>query len=206
MKKIITLMLILLLAISMTACSAKEEETNPEIESQISQAANDAKLGIPNLNPIGKSSTAAFKDKSGIEENVTITVDEVIRGEEAWKFINEKKKQKEGLGKDKKPKDETQEYLIAKITFTLNSFDESNSKKPSTFYATDKNGERYPSLNAPVLYNSTDFPDIALQTVAIGKTVTAYKIFQIKKDDMTPLLAYRNLFQDNSDGLWFNLY
>ena len=206
MKKIIALMLILLLVISAAACSQKEVEITPEDESQISEAANDAKLGISKLNPIGKSATASFKDKDGIEENVTITVDEVIRGEKAWAFIDGKAKQKGGLGKDKKPKDETQEYLIAKITFTLNSFDESDQKKPSTFYATSENGERYPNLSAPMLYNNVDFADISLQTIEVGKTVTAYKVFQVKKSDTTPLLAYRNLFQDNSDGMWFALY
>ena len=207
MKKTIALLLILLLAISAAACTKNEGGTKTEDGSQTSAAATkEAKPGIENVNPIGKAATATFEDRSGIKENATITVDEVMRGDTAFNFIQEKMKAKGGFWEAKRPDDENDEYLIAKITFTLNSFDEGDSKEPSTFYATDATGERYPSLLASMFYNNSDFTDLSSQTITVGQTVTAYEIFQVKKDDAKPLVAYRNFNQNNADGLWFNLY
>ena len=161
-------------------------------------------MGISHITPLGQSATATFTNRDGVSENVTITVLEVIRGDEAFAFIQEKN---EGsYWQPQLPSDETDEYLVAKISFTLNSYSGGNAKDPENFNAAQSDGTRYPLLLASMFYNNDDFVQLSSQDIEVGQTVTAYEIFLIKKDDPTPVTNYRNFLADYSDGLWFALY
>jgi hypothetical protein len=104
------------------------------------------------------------------------------------------------------PEDETDEYLIAKITFTLNAHDEPEEFKPSSIYSSNAAGERYPMLLASLFHDDETFPALSSQEIPVGETATAYEIFLVKKDDATPAMLYRSFLEDCSDGLWFKLY
>jgi len=194
MKKFIPVILVLLLTITTTACSS-------------SFGAGEAKKGKSNSFDLGKPATATFETRNGDEkENVTITVDEVKRGEEAFDFLKSKMSGMWTVAEQEEP----YEYAIAKITFTLNSYenaDNSKTKKAQTFYPTSSAGERYPGLLLGTMwYNDTDFPRLTDHEFAVGDTFTGYEVLIIDKNESKPMLTYRNFLQDNSDGFWFNLY
>lgn len=219
-RKILTLTLAVLMLLTLAACGGTNNTGGNDNSTQnggSSQQATSSKgndsdntsdlgssQGKANVNPLGQSATSTFANRYGVKENATITVDEVIRGEQALNFIKEK--MGEGVWQAVNPEDESDEYLIAKITFTLNSYDDGDSKNPSSFYATSEDGTRYPALLASMFYNGSDFVQLSDQTVAIGQTISAYEVFQVKKSDTKPMVAYRNFLEDNSDGLWFKLY
>jgi len=219
--KILTVALAVLMLLTLAACGdtndtngdgtsynsgTEQQETSSDNDSDDNDSVADASSsqGIENVNPIGQSATSTFANRYDVKENATITVDEIIRGEEALAFIQEK--MGSGYWTAANPEDESEEYLIAKITFTLNSYDDGDSKEISSFYATSSDGTTYPALLASMFYNDDDFMQISNHTIAVGETISAYQIFQVKKDDTNPMATYRNNLADNSDGLWFELY
>jgi len=217
--KILALTLAVLMLLTLAACgdtndtngddtsydSGTEQQETPSDDNDDDNAAeSSSSQGIENVNPIGQSATSTFANRYDVEENATIVVDEVIRGEEALAFIQEK--MGDGYWTATNPEDESEEYLIAKITFTLNSYDDGDSREISSFYATSSDGTTYPALLASMFYNDDDFVQISNHTIAVGETISAYQIFQVKKSDTNPMATYRNNLADNSDGLWFELY
>ncbi len=232
--KILTLSLAIAMLLTLTACgstdndssinndttaqaSSEQQETeqdsnNDEQETAENDGHNEDNStinlsephGITNLITLGETATSTFENRYGVKENATITLNEIIRGDAALDYINEQ--MGDGFWTATNPDDESEEYLIAKITYTLNSYEDGDSKEVSSFYAATADGEAYPFLLASMFYNKEEFKQISSQTVAIGETVTAYEIFQVKKDDATPLMYYRCNYADNSDGLWFKLY
>jgi hypothetical protein len=194
MKRLATGILILLLAVAATACSSP-------------LGSSETKKGESNPVSLGSPATATFETKNGDEkENVTITVVEVKRGDEAFNFLKSKMTGMWTVAEQKAP----YEYAIAKITFTLNSYentDKSKTKKAQTFYPTSSAGERYPNLLLGTMwYNDTDFPQLTDHEFAVGETFTGYEVLVVDKNEPKSMLTYRNFLQDGSDGLWFNLY
>jgi hypothetical protein len=197
MKKLFTGILILVLVVATTACSA-----SPGVGS-----AGESKKGKSSPIDFGAPATATFETTDGDEkETVTISVDEIIRGEEAFSLLESKMSGMWTVAEQEEP----YEYVVAKITFTLDAYentDGSTTKEAQTFYPTSSSGERYPSLLLGTMwYNDTDFPQLTDHEFAVGETFTGYEVFIVDKNDSTPKLTYRNFLQDGSDGLWFNLY
>ncbi|MDR0287610.1 MAG: hypothetical protein LBI03_07920 [Clostridiales bacterium] len=194
MKKLTTGILILFLAVATTACSSFH-------------GSDEAKKGKSSPIGFGNTATATFETKNVDEkENVTISVDEVIRGDEAFNLLKSKMSGMWTVAEQKDP----YEYAIAKITFTLNSYenkDGSTTKKAHTFYPTSSEGKRYPGLLlGSMWYNDKDFPQLTNHEFSVGETFTGYEVLVVDKNESKPMLTYRNFLQDGSDGLWFNLY
>lgn len=233
MKKFLTLTLALILALSLVACGGNNNDTSADKKENNSTDSADTKeddekdddaksdddkddddtsdsgdpQGNENLTPIGTAATSTFKNRDGEKHSVSICVEEIVRGEEALSFINDNMMAASSTWSAEAPKEEDQEYLVAKITYSLLDFDGGDTRAASSCYAFDESFEAYPSLIASMFYDKDNgYPHLSNMDVNVGETVTAYEIFQIRKDDPAPTMAYGCYLADLSDGLWFELY
>ena len=125
----------------------------------------------------------------------TIRVTETIRGDKALEMINAV-----NTYLNYKPED-GYEYIVAKIAFSVLTVDNDNSVlvNPLTFECFTSNDESYKSV-----FVSTPKPELGGSLYAGGNT-EGYIVFQVKKDDPSPKIAYgRNPF-NGSGGIWFAL-
>ncbi len=190
MKKFTPLVFALIFALLLTSCGGK----------------NDPQ-GNKHLVSIGTTATTTFTNKDGEKHSVAMCVEEVFRGEAALSFINDSMMGEGSMWSAEAPKEADQEYLVAKISYSLESYDAGDEREVWSCYAFSGTFEAYPSLLAAMFYNEgKGYAHLFGLTVKVGETVTAYEIFQVSKDDPSPCMAYGCYSADLSDGLWFKLY
>lgn len=227
MKKILVFIIVLISIFSLAACRGNNNSTsnkNDNSNSSISQNNYNTKLnesitddnpefdaedpqGSINLISIGNTATATLSTRSGVKHSVSMCVEEIFRGEAALSFINDNMMAAKSMWSAESPTEEDQEYIVAKITYTLLAFDEGDTREASPSYAFTGDLEPYPNLAAAMYYDKdNNYPELFRSEVKAGETITAYEIFQISKEDPSPVMAYANNLADLSDGLWFKLY
>jgi hypothetical protein len=232
MKKMLLLMLALTLTLSLAfaACSSNRDGNSSTKNPPVSQGDNDATpsenegddnpsesgdpQGKANLIPIGKAATATLTSWPSTHHTVSMCVDEVLRGDAALSFINNNMMAEKKVWSATAPDDEDQEYIVAKITYSLLAYEDdddsdgnADAKRISLSYAYSETYEAYPNLLAAMYYDEDNgYPELGMMEVKVGETVTAYEIFQIRKDDDAPSMVYGRTSADLSDGLWFELY
>jgi len=160
--------------------------------------------GRNHLVPRNQTATADISNAFGNNHRASLTIDEVIRGEAALDYINDR--MDGGVFQAAPPRDEDYEYLVVRITYTLHSVDGLDYLSPSRMRSYSGTFERYPTLIAANFFNDTDFIHLGSMQVNIGETVTGYMIFQVLKTDDRPMMTYESMAADGSDGLWFKLY
>jgi len=212
MKKILIFTFILILAVSFSACGGSTGDGNSTDPSASQDKSNDDSdsgdaQGNTNLIPVGTNATSTFEDRYGTKHSVSMCVEDISRGKAALSFINDKMMEGKSVWSAEAPKEEDQEYIVATITYTLLSCDEGNSREASSCYAFSGTFEAYPNLLAAMYYDKDNgYPELSTMEVNVDETVTAYEVFQISKDDPSPVMAYCCHLADFSDGLWFELY
>lgn len=163
--------------------------------------------GNTNLISIGTTATSTFANRYGVKHSASMCVEEVIRGDAALTFINDTMMAEKSLWSAEAPKEEDQEYIVAKITYSLLAYDDGDARAASFCYAYSGTFEAYPSLLASMFYDKdNNYPRLSNTEVKVGETVTAYEIFQISKTDSSPAMTYGCTLADLSNGLWFKLY
>ena len=142
--------------------------------------------------PIGTMVDVAVKDFLN-EYAGNVSVDQVIRGEEAWKLIQSANKL------NSTPKD-GEEYMLAKISVKVTSSKDKDKQVDISghdFTLVSQDGKDYekrfvvlpsPELNAK-LYE--------------GASHTGWAVFIVKKDDANPVIAFGRKY-DGSGGFWFS--
>jgi hypothetical protein len=149
-----------------------------------SSRSNPAKIGAK----INYSADGVFDNYK-----IVLSVDETIRGEEAWKKISEANRF------NSKPKDGN-EYVMAKISVKVDAIGKEGAKldiSPIDFTMVSSEGKDYNS----VLGVAFD-PDIRSSLYA-GASHTGWAVFEISKDDPNPVIAYGRKY-DGSGGVWFS--
>ncbi|CAH0120380.1 MULTISPECIES: DUF4352 domain-containing protein [unclassified Paenibacillus] len=148
-----------------------------------------AGTSLRNAAPIG--TTVSFSDSGIYEYEGTLTVNEVIRGEEAWKLVSQNEFNKE-------PK-EGYEYLLAKVTFGVTknkkNADEQIVINPARFDLLSGDGKVYDRTSV-----ADPEPGIASKLYA-GASHTGWVGFHVKKDDPNPIIAYARSL-DGTGGAW----
>lgn len=225
MKKIALLALALILILSIAACNGNTDNAagNNSTSPTASQNGNESDTGPSdsqddenepvsgdpqgntNLISIGTTATSTFSNRYGVKHSASMCVEEVIRGDAALTFINDTMMAEKSLWSAEAPKEEDQEYIVAKITYSLLAYDDGDARAVSSCYAYSGTFEAYPSLVAAMFY-SQKHPELFNTEVKVGETVTAYEIFQISKTDSSPAMTYGCTLADLSNGLWFKLY
>lgn len=223
MKQIKLIIVVLVVVIFFSSCSRMQSNSKPTDSIEQTQTDSSDKTveksdsnennfdagdpqGKTNLVSIGTKATATFANRYGVKHTVSICVEEVIRGEAALSFINESMLGARKSWSAKAPDKEDEEYLVAKISYSLIAYDDGDVRNASFCNAYSETFEAYPSFIASMFYDEkNNYPQLSNLEVKVGETVTAYEIFQIKKNDLNPMMVYSGFLADLSDGLWFKL-
>ncbi|CAG7651693.1 DUF4352 domain-containing protein [Paenibacillus allorhizosphaerae] len=123
----------------------------------------------------------------------TLSVDQVIRGEEAWKMISSANKL------NNSPKD-GYEYVLAKVSIKVSSSknkDKQIDVSPVDFSMISSEGKDYE--RAIVVEPS---PTVRTKLYE-GASHTGWAAFLVKKDDQNPVISYGRKY-DGSGGVWFS--
>ncbi|MCL2136791.1 MAG: hypothetical protein FWH40_04635 [Coriobacteriia bacterium] len=221
MRKILIFLLALVMASSVAACSNKDnDDSSNQTASQNSEEqqpgennTNESDMNVydpqgnKNLVPIGKTVTAEFTNNSGAKHTVSMSVDAVVRGDDALSFINDTMMGNKSYWVAQAPDDESQEYIVLTITYTLVDYSEGDIRDRSSCRAFTGTFEPYPALIATMYYDADNgYPQLSRTEITVGETITGYEVFQIRVDDDAPTMAYECRLADMSDGLWFKLY
>lgn len=145
--------------------------------------------------PLGEAQVVkyeSFLDKYTAE----MTVKEIIRGEKAWEML------KEANSFNKEAKD-GYEYILAKIKVKLLDIEDGK--------AYDLNG----SVNISLVSGEGREYEYAMGTVPPDPSLNAklykgsetegWEVYAVKKDDVTPKLAFGRKY-DGTGGIWFKAY
>lgn len=143
--------------------------------------------------PIGEAQWVTVDSFTTGKYTLGIKVTEIIRGEEAYEML------KEENSFNSEPK-EGYEYILAKISVTAESTDEDKS-----ISITNYSFEPYTGNNERYDQSWLVAPDELSTEIYEGGNAEGYTVFQVKKDDSNPKIAY-GLKYDGSGGVWFALY
>lgn len=151
------------------------------------------KYNRTNPAPIGTTQTVRIDNWSD-KYTAAITVNEVIRGEEAWNKIKAANKF------NSEPKD-GMEYILVNVSATVSDVADDKSVSLSEFsfdfYATD-----YSSYDSTLILVTPE-PRFGAELYS-GGTTTGYICAQIKKDDATPSMLFGADYSGKG-GIWFAL-
>lgn len=132
--------------------------------------------------------------------DMKITLQEVIRGKDAWKRLKE-------AGNSNKPADKGYEYILARIKFEYYARGKPglciHKLSPGQFIACSSDGEEYPSINM-VLPEPKMHGDMRS-----GDSLEGWVVLLIPKPDKTPLLYYTadvGKAVIHGGNMWFKLY
>jgi len=153
-------------------------------------ATSNTGLSRSNPAPLGKAVTYSIND---ILDKYTaeITLEEVIRGEEAWTRI-------EAANMFNSQAPEGYEYLLARINFKVVSNkkeDATVSLSPVNFTLVSSSGKdyKYPMVVAPN-------PELRAN-LYVGASNNGWAVFTVKTDDKAPLIAFGRDY-DGTKGVW----
>ncbi|TBL80212.1 DUF4352 domain-containing protein [Paenibacillus thalictri] len=173
------------LARSDAATKAAPQETNIKTDS------NTAKTS--RTNP-GKMGSAFNYDVDSLLDSYkgTISIDAVIRGEEAWKKVYTDNKF------NSKPKD-GYEYLLAKVSIKVDENKKEGAKidiSSVNFTLVSSEGRDYEQVIASLE------PGIRTSLYS-GASHSGWVAFQVKKDDASPVITFGRKY-DGTGGVWFS--
>jgi hypothetical protein len=123
----------------------------------------------------------------------TISVDETLRGDDAWKKVSA------ANPFNSKPKD-GYEYLLAKISVKMDSVGKEGAKVDISrvnFTLVSGEGKDYETLIGVVID-----PDIRTSLYE-GASHTGWAVYQVKTDDLKPVITFGREY-DGSGGAWFS--
>lgn len=144
-------------------------------------------------NPAAIGTKQSFEKENVIEKySGSVSVDEVIRGEEAWAIVSEANRFNSAPA-------EGYEYLLAKISISINTIDKVDAKadiSPVNFTLVSTDGKDYEHALSVTLN------DEVRSSLYAGASHTGWAAFQVRKDDANPTIAYARSF-DGTGGVWF---
>ncbi|BFH16589.1 stalk domain-containing protein [Paenibacillus melissococcoides] len=144
--------------------------------------------------PASLGETVVFAAGTGAAETATgsITVEEIVRGKEAWE-------QMYAANRFNKAPRKGYEYILAKVTVSIDSHatpDAAVDVNAFDFTLVSSDGADYPAVAVVT-------PDPPLRTkIYVGGTYTGWAAFQVSQDDAEPLIA-NGRKADGTSGLWF---
>ncbi|NKI24436.1 hypothetical protein HFN20_25125 [Paenibacillus dendritiformis] len=144
--------------------------------------------------PASLGETVVFAAGTGAAAMATgsITVEEIVRGEEAWEQIY-------AANRFNKAPRKGFEYILAKVTVSIDSHanpDAAMDVNAFDFTLVSSDGADYPAVAVVT-------PDPPLRTkIYVGGTYTGWAAFQVSQDDAEPLIA-NGRKADGTSGLWF---
>ena len=129
-----------------------------------------------------------------------ITLQEVIRGEEAWEHLQK-------VSDANKPADKGFEYVLARVKFEYTARGKPghcvHKLRPEQFIACSSDGEEYPAADLSV-------PEPELQgDMKSGDTLEGWIVLMVPESDKTPLLYYTadsGKAVMHGGDIWFKLY
>ncbi|BBI32672.1 hypothetical protein [Cohnella abietis] len=160
------------------------------------KTAPKSNIGLARSNPAPLKTKASISIDNIIEKySATISVDEAIRGEEAWKLIQEANQfNSEAVSGF--------EYLLAKISVTVTKTAKTDAQisiSGGSFTLVSTTGKDYGYAAFAVS------PDPKLDSnLYTGASNTGWAVFQVQKDDSAPLLAFGRKY-DGTGGIWFKV-
>lgn len=152
--------------------------------------------GLSRSNPASKGQAVSIGVKNLIDDyNATVSLREVLRGEEAWKIIKEANmfniEAKEGY-----------EYILAKLLFKVNSNQDNEAQVnvgTHSFTLVSKRGKEY---DTTIVVTPEPKIDANLK---VGSSKEGWAVFQVKKDDTAPLITFGRGY-DGRGGIWLKAY
>lgn len=144
--------------------------------------------------PASLGETIVFAAGNGADTTATgsITVEEIVRGKEAWEQIY-------ATNRFNKAPRKGYEYILAKISVSIDSHanpDAAVDVNAFDFTMVSSDGADYPAVAVVT-------PDPPLRTkIYVGGTYTGWAAFQVRHDDAEPLIA-NGRKADGTSGLWF---
>ena len=132
--------------------------------------------------------------------NMNITLKEVIRGDDAWKIL-------QNAGSANKPAEKGYEYILGRIVFEYYARGKPglciHKLLPEQFIATSSDGEEYPPAEVVL-------PDPEMEgDMKSGDIIEGWVAFLVPKSDKTPLLYYtadEGKAVIHGGNIWFKLY
>ena len=151
--------------------------------------------GLSRSNPAPLGQVVAYSIDAFIEKyTADITVEQVIRGDEAWKMI-------ESANMFNSPAPEGHEYLLAKINFKVASNKIADTRvniSSYNFTLVSKDGKDY---EAGLIVQPEPSFEASLYA---GASHTGWAAFKVKTDDSDPLLTFGRDY-NGSKGAWFKV-
>lgn len=152
------------------------------------------KYNFSNPAPLNVKQTIKVKDLLQTY-TVEMEVKDIIRGEEAWKMIQE-------ANRFNSPAKDGYEYVLAKIYFKVTDINEGeayNLSGANYIKAISMNGKEYD-------YSSVVNPEPSLDAnLYKGASIEGWQAFMVKGDDTAPKLAFGRDY-NGKGGIWFNAY
>lgn len=151
-----------------------------------------SKYSINNPAPIKTTQSVTVDNVLSVYTS-EITVNEVLRGDEAWELIEAANQF------NKKPAD-GKEFLLAKVTYKLNKItdDKSYSLSPVSFHCFTSKNKEYDRVFAV-----TPEPELRT-TLYAGASETGWIVFEVDVDEKAPKMGYGQKY-DGTGGVWFML-
>ncbi|WP_308638975.1 stalk domain-containing protein [Paenibacillus silvisoli] len=173
--------------VNVTSKSSTPTTPNPSTPS--SQPAGTIGLSRSKPAPLGTEVNFKVDDYSD-KYTVAVTLEEVIRGDEAWRMISN-----ENMFNDPAP--EGFEYMLAKINVKIVSNLDSDASvriNRRDFTLVSSQGKDY-ELHSVVTPEELD------GNLYVSASASGYASFVVKKDDQNPLIAFGRKY-DGTGGVW----
>ncbi|MFC5401319.1 DUF4352 domain-containing protein [Cohnella soli] len=154
-----------------------------------------ASPGLSRSNPASVGSTVTFGKKDYSDDyQVTLKVEAVIRGAEAWKLIQE-------ANQFNDEPEAGYEYVLAKINAGVSK----NAKGDSQVLISKYDFTLVSSSGKDYVRRATVLPDPELDAkLYVGASDSGWVSFQVKTDDANPLIAFGRSY-DGKGGAWFKI-
>lgn len=144
-------------------------------------------------NPAAIGAKQSFVKESIIDNySGSVSVDEVIRGSEAWEILS-------AANPYNSEPAEGNEYLLAKITISIDTIAQDGAAaaiSPVDFTLVSGDGKDYERALTVVMDN-----EIRANLYA-GASHTGWAIFEVRQDDSNPVITYARNY-DGTGGVWF---
>ncbi|WP_171689988.1 stalk domain-containing protein [Paenibacillus germinis] len=169
----------------------KWDENKREIH--IGKEVDTSVIGLSRNNPAPLGTKVVFKKESIIDNyEGEVSVNEIIRGDEAWRLIH-------ATNSFNKAPDDGKEFILAKATVKITKNEKSDSKVDLSkvhFTLVSTQGKDY-----EVQMVVDPEPTIGT-SLYVGADHTGWIAFQVDKSDVAPLITYSRKY-DGTGGVWF---
>ncbi len=152
-------------------------------------------VGLSRSNPAPVGTSVKFAKKDIFDDyEVALSVDQVIRGDEAWTMILAANAYNDAPI-------EGHEYILVKLTATVNK----NAKADATLGISGHSFTVVSTSGKDYDFTSVVEPDPVFDSqLYVGASNTGWAAFLVKTDDVNPLLAYGRSY-DGTGGAWFKI-